>query len=255
MRRRLPVAPSALLLALGLLAAVAGASRSASAAGINYGNFGPVPPGISFLQVTESSATDPVPLFGPPDPFAVGLDFDPVGFVANAGGGSADITDGQLNFSVLSSGQFGIDGIRLFEGGDYTLLGAGTAATQALAGASLRVLVTQINGADVAPINLAPVLASVGFNLIANSGIVNPWSLGVFVDIAGQLDPGLRATRVDVVIDNQLVALSERASLAFIAKKDFRISVDTGRLPQVAEPGALLFGVLALLPALRRRAA
>jgi len=242
------------LLALGLLAALAGAGRPAAAASINYGNFGPIPPGISFLDVTESSATDPVPLFGAPDPFPVGLDFDPIGFVAFAVGGAVDATDGQLNFSVLSSGEFGINGISLFEGGDYSLLGAGTNATQALAGATLRVLVTQINGVNVAPINLAPVLASVGFNLIANSGIVNPWSLGVFVDIAGQLDPNQRATRVDVVIDNQLVALSERASLAFIAKKDFRITVTTGRVP-VSEPGALLFGALALLPALRRRAA
>ena len=75
------------------------------------------------------------------------------------------------------------------------------------------------------------------------------------MDVAGQLDPGLRATRVEVVVDNALVALSEPASLAFIAKKDFRIDVGTSRIPVVAEPGALLFGALALLPALRRRAA
>jgi MYXO-CTERM domain-containing protein len=252
MRRGLRTSSSALLLALGL-ALLAGASRPAAAASINYGNFGPLPPGISFLAVTESSATDPVPLFGPPEPFPVGLDFDPIGFTAYAAGGAVDATDGQLNFSVLSSGEFGIDGISLFEGGDYTLLGAGSAATQALAGATLRVLVTQINGVNVAPINLAPVLASVGFNLIANAGIVNPWSLGVFVDIAGQLDPGLRATRVDVVIDNQLVALSERASLAFIAKKDFRIKIDTSRIPQTSEPGGLVLGGLLLLAARRRR--
>ena len=40
-----------------------------------------------------------------------------------AAGGSSDITDGQLNFSVTSNG---LDSFTLFESGDYTLSGSGT---------------------------------------------------------------------------------------------------------------------------------
>src|SRR5262245_38339561 len=77
------------------LVVVALLSRLASGATINYGNFGPVPPGVTFLSVEESSGTDPVPLYGPPTPFATGLDFNPTNYVATSSGGGADLTDGQ----------------------------------------------------------------------------------------------------------------------------------------------------------------
>ncbi len=224
-----PLALSVLLLLL---------STSAQAASIFYGNFGPVPPGFTFTDVTESSGTDPVPLYGPPSPFAIGLDFNPASFVATAAGGSADLTDGQLNFTVVAGPGQSIAGINLFEAGDYTLAGIGTPATQVSAGAILRAAVTQINGVSVAPINLIPVNASVGFNLVANPGVVQPWSLGLGLNVAGQLGPGQNATKVDVVINNQMLAFSEAASLAFIAKKDFIIDI----VP-VPEPTTWLLGV------------
>ena len=246
--------PASLLLCLALGVAL-GAARPAAAASINYGNFGPVPPGVTFLQVTESSGTDAVPLYGPPTPFSVGLDFDPVGFLANAAGGGIDLTDGQLNFTVMSSPAFAIDTISLFESGDYSLLGAGTAATQAFAAASVRATVTEINGVGVVPIGLIPINGSVGFNLVANPGALQPWSLGLLLDIAGQLGPDQRATKVEIVIDNQLAALSQIESAAFIAKKDFRICVnDCGEVPEPSALGLLpLAGAFALLAATRRR--
>jgi len=214
-------------------------SASAHAATINYFNFGPVPPGYTFIDVTESSGTDAVPLYGPPVPFAIGLDFDPKNFIATSVGGGGDVTDGQLNFSVAAGGKApGIGVINLFEAGDYSLSGAGTKATQVLAGAILRATVTEINGVKVAPINLIPVNASVSFDLVANPGIVQPWSLGLALNVAGQLAPGQNATRVDVVINNQLLAFSESATLAFIAKKDFVIGI----IP-VPEPTTMLLGV------------
>jgi hypothetical protein len=252
LRRRSTVS-STFLLCLALGAALV-AARPAAAASINYGNF-IVPPGVSFLNVTESSGTDPVPLYGPPTPFSVGLDFDPVGFIANAASGSLDLTDGQLNFTVMSSPAFAIDSINLFEGGDYSLLGAGTAATSVFAGATLRATVTEINGVAVAPIALTLVNGSVGFNLAANPGVLQPWSLGLLLNIAAQLGPNQGATKVEIVIDNQLAALSERESLAFIAKKDFRICVnDCGEVPEPSGLGLLpLAGALALLVARRLR--
>src|SRR5438270_709188 len=92
--------PRLIALATFFSAAVLAAGPAAHAATINYGDF-PVPPaGITFQQVTESSGTDPVPLYGPPTPFVVGLDFDPTSFVSSSTNGAADITDGQLNFGI-----------------------------------------------------------------------------------------------------------------------------------------------------------
>lgn len=236
------------LVAFAVLAiATAGPVRAAS---INYGDFGPIPPGVAFLGVTESSATDPVPLYGPPSSFPVGLDFDPAGFAATASGGAQDITDGQLNLALATPADLGITQISLFEAGDYTLAGSGGEVTQALAGAIVRATVTQVNGVDVSPISLAPVNASVAFNLAANPGIVQPWSLGLSLNLAAQLDPSQRATRVEIAIDNQLLAFSETGSTAFIAKKDFRL--DVGVVP---EPGtaSLVLAALAGLAATSRR--
>jgi hypothetical protein len=216
--------------ALGL-ALVAATSQAAT---ISYGNFGPVAPGVTFIDVEESSGTDPVPIYGPPAPFSIGLDFNPTSFTASSIGGGADLTDGQLNFTVDSA--LPITTIGLSERGDYTLAGVGTAATQVSAGAVLFATVTEVNGVAVAPINLAPVNASVAFNLAANAGIVQPWSLGLGlnVGVAG-------ATRIDVVINNALVATSEPQSVAFIAKKDFLIDVDV-----VPEPSTFALTSLVL---------
>src|ERR1051325_10776345 len=124
-------------------------SATSQAASINYGNFGPIPPGVAFLSVTESSGTDSVPLYGPPTPFSVGLDFDPIGFTAtSSGGGSPDITDGQMNFTLMGNPFTGIGTISLFEAGDHTLAGVGTAATSTFAGAILRATITQINRSE-----------------------------------------------------------------------------------------------------------
>lgn len=240
------------LWALVVLAVSFGAAHPSFGASISYGDFGPIPPGITFGNVTESSGTDAVPLYGAPELVPGGIDFDPTGFVASATSGAQDITDGQLNLVLSGSSQVSITSIHLAELGDYSLAGAGTPATQALVGAVLHVTVTQINGVDVAPITLSAANGSISFNLVVNPGVVQPWSLGVTLDIAAQLGAEQRATRVEVAIDNQLLALSELGSLAFIAKKDFRLDVGT----EVPEPSLLLllFGAGTVLSAAARRA-
>jgi hypothetical protein len=210
------------------LLSLAAAATPVFAASINYGNFGPVVPGVQFLGVTESSGTDPVPMYGPPAPFATGLDFDPIGFVSTSTGGAPDITDGQLNLTIRTDPGVGVNAITLFETGDFTLAGLGTPATAALAGSIMRVTVTELDGVDVAPISLAPVNGSVGFGL-PPSQIVQPWSLGLTINVAAQLQniSDKTATEVEVVIDNTLVSLSEILSTSLISKKDFRLSVNT----------------------------
>jgi hypothetical protein len=225
--------------ALALCSALLGLFCSvATAATISYGDFGPVPPSTMFLDVEESSGTDPVPMYGPPTAFETGLDFDPSNFVALSAGGGADVTDGQLSFTVMSPG---LQSISLSEAGDYTLLGAGTPLTSVNAAASLRATVTQINGVNVAPISIGPSNAAVGFNLIANPGALQPWTLGTSLNIAANLAPGQNATKVEIVIDNQMVAISEPTSAAFIAKKEFIIRTDI-----IPEPTTFALGGLVL---------
>jgi hypothetical protein len=219
-------------------------SSAASAASISYGNFGPVPPGVTYLNVIESSGTDPVPLYGPPTALPGQLSFMPTSFAASGASGAGDLTDGQLNFTVMSPG---LTSIGVSEGGDYTLAGVGTAATQVFAGASLRVTVTQLNGVNIAPIVLASSNASIGRNLIANPGVLQPWSVGTSVNVTSQLatlgyGPGQKATKADIVVDNQLVALSEPLSTAHIAKTAFSIDVHTF----VPEPSTAALAGLAL---------
>lgn len=228
-------------LALGL-ALLGHFSTVASAATITYSSV--------FLAngtasaISESSATDPVPLFGAPAAALPNvIDFDPKNFAASANGGSVDITDGQLNYTFTTNSPLqGLNSIGLFEAGDYSLVGVGTAATQALAGAIIRATVTAINGVNVAPINLATSSRSVSFNLVANPGLVQPWSLGTTLNIAGQLAPGQRATRVEVAINNQLAALSQPGTAAFIAKKEFQLTMN----PNIPEPTTAALAGLAL---------
>jgi hypothetical protein len=237
---------------------------AAEATSINYGNFGPTPPGVGFLNVTESSGTDPVPLYGPPIYQPTSLTFHPTSFVSSGTGGASDITEGQLNAIIAGDltppNGAAIQVINLSEAGDYTLVGTGTTATGASAGAILRATVLAIDGLSVAPIALTPVNASVGFNLVANAGLVQPWALGLGLNVQSQLTAlgipfQLGATRVDVVIDNALVTTSEPGSVAFVAKKQF--ALDLGTLPGrvVPEPGmACLLGLGLCGLAARRRA-
>lgn len=252
---------------IALLAVLSLSATALNAASINYGNFNIPAAGIMFQQVTESSGTDAVPQYGPPDPFVVGLDFDPTNFTSSSANGSADITDGQLNFTIMGlvapGGYVGITGINLFEGGDYSIAGAGTAATSVYAGAILRATVTQISGVPIAPINLIPVNATFGDGL-PGAAIVAPWSLGLFLDVGAQLaglgyGPNDVATKIEVAINNALITTSEPGTVAFVAKKDFRIGLipDPVGDPFIPEPSTLvLAGLVACgLPLVNRRRA
>ncbi len=228
---------------------------SLQAAVYPYGNY-TAPPGVQFINVRESSGTDAGPLFqAPTGTYPTGLTFAPAGFTASAAGGSQDITDGQLNFTLASP--FSIDSISLSEAGDYSLLGVGTTATQAFAGAIIRVTVTEINGMSVAPFNIPTSSASVGFNLVANGGIVKSWSFGTTDAITSSLLAGQHATRIDVSINNQLQTLSEAGSTSFIAKKNFTVFTSLGAQAIAPEPASamllLCIGSGTLATARRRR--
>jgi hypothetical protein len=216
------------------------------AASINYGSVGPIPPGVTFVDVTEQSGTDPVPLFGAPDPFSgpggsAGLLFPDVNLVAHASGGG-DFTDGQLTFMVTS--QAGINSLRVDEQGTYTLSSLGGADALVRASAFITATVTQINGVNVAPISLTPVSAS--FSDSSPPDDEGFWSLNALLNVAGQLGANQRATKINFAIDNRLTALAEPGAAAFIDKKQFRIT--TTNIPEptsLALAGLALCGILA----------
>src|SRR5918999_6250623 len=114
----------------------------------------------------------------------------------------------------------GVSVVNASESGVYSLTGVGTSATGVLAALSLRATVTQLNGVNVTPIVLPSSSVAAQFNLIANPGVNQAWALATSVDVATQLANlgfgGQNATKVDVVIDNQLVAISEVGSQAEI---------------------------------------
>jgi hypothetical protein len=239
--------------ALAVLASVLFAASSSHAASINYGNFDDVPPGVvMYLDVTESSGTDPVPLYGAPTAIHNTLDFDPVGFASSSAGGGADVTDGQLNFTAMSVAGAAIKEIALFEGGDFSLVGFGTAVTQVIVSLSMIIEIVEVDGlALVTPI-VVQVSDSSNADLVSDAGSLQFWdfSLGTDLDTA-LVNAGQQFTRgvtkANVVIDNQLVTFSEPSSVAFIAKKDFGITI-------VPEPTTLALVMLGMLGLGIRRA-
>lgn len=224
------------------------------AASLNHGNFAIPSQGLTFENVTESSGTDGVPLFDAPSAFVVGLDFDPTAFLAASNGGGADITDGQLNFALQAEPGQAIGAVAISEGGAFTLVGGGTAASQVLAGVNMSIVVTQIDGVPVAPVSLGSVNQWLSKNLLADPGLLQPWSLNVSMNVATALAAlghtfTVGATRIEAVVDNSLVALSEPVSIARISKTDFRIDVtpDPHGFPSPEPTGlALIAAAIAL---------
>jgi len=228
-------------------------SSVSQAAHINYGDF--TGTSVMYTDVTESSGTDPVPLYGPPTIAGNLLDFDPTTFSANAGGGGVDFTDGQLNFGIMGVPGAPITKILIREGGDYTLAGVGPATLLGY-GIGLRVTVTEIDGIAVVPFDVVGA-ASGTFSLPGDAGINVPWdlelefNLGVALVLQAGLDFGtdftLGVTKAEVSIDDTLFAISRPASVALIAKKNFVINTDTDPLDpnDIPEPTAMALALLA----------
>ncbi|MCO6045264.1 PEP-CTERM sorting domain-containing protein [Aeoliella sp. ICT_H6.2] len=235
---------------------------TASLAGtINYGDFGPdFPPGVTiYTDVQESSGTDPDEpgLYGAPTLTGDTLDFDPAGFVASSTSGATDITDGQLNFGYSAlevNGQVagGLTTLQITESGDFTLFGTGTAATSIAGAVSIDVDILEVDGKPISPISIFASNSMVR-DLVSDGPVVlAPWDNGVIIEFgtvlaANNIDFEFGVTKAEIAIDDQLIAISEEGSVAFIAKKDFTLQPTIELNPNFEIPEPATVALLATM--------
>jgi hypothetical protein len=239
---------------VGVFALVLG-SR-ADAASINHGNF--MGSTVTYVDVTEASATDAVPLYGMPSVFGDSLDFNPVLFnaLSQLGVPPVDLTDGQLTFMIVAKQGHGIQNVLLAESGVTTVIGAGTDATFTDVTAAGVLEIAEVDGASIDVIDV-PIFLTFSHQVDGTWQLVTdgealtlPWSGSQFIDIASVLTANnvpfvLGATKVNVNLNNGLIARSEEGTIAFIDKKDFGgLSVTVNFIP---EPGTLLLALAGCL--------
>jgi hypothetical protein len=246
------------------------AAAGSNAASINYGSIDGDT--VMYTDVTESSVTDPVPLFGMPSVSGDSIDFTPVDFAAASQlhVPAVDQTDGHLVFGVMAHSGKTIKNINFDEGGGLTVGGFGTDATFVDVSAFGNLDIFQVDGIDITKLTIPIELTfsfgdNAGFNdngtwRLASQGFVNgDWTGQQLIDIAGYLHThgypnAVGATKVQVSLDNKLYAQSEIESTASIDKKDFGgLSVTVNVPPVVPEPSAIALASLALLSSLGRR--
>jgi len=216
---------------------------------------------VMFLNVRESSSTDPEPLWGSPEVSGDHLVFGPEGFAATAQdpNGEVDLTDGTLAMTILAKPNAHIAEIHLTEAGDYTLAGnAGGPATFVHAAATVFVSITHIDGLSVNPVNMAVpmVFASTAPpNLGTNGKFVHGPDDGAGVIWQGNVDINVdqllvdrniegNATKVVFTMNNTLLALNEAGTVAFIKKKNAGTGISV--VTSVPEPSSLVLAGLGL---------
>lgn len=211
---------------------------------------------VEYQQITEDSSTDPgVALFGSPSISGDTLLFNPVSFGISAMNGGFDFMDGTFTTTLVSIGNNRIEKIQFNEYGDWTLLGNGTAGTNATVTNTLFVRITDIDGVGAftpftttASMTFSPSNGS--YNLIANRGQGLVWQGNVLVDVDAILAAngyaGRQARKVNLTFDNALSAFSEVGTIAYIKKKEIDGIAITTYVPEPATFGLLLLGGLVL---------
>jgi len=197
---------------------------------------------VDFFGVTETSATDPTPLYGAPSVFGNSLAFFPLDFASSAAGGASDVTEGTLLVTITAKPGFFIDKISIIEFGDFSLSGVGTSATFASVSGMLDL--TDLSGGSGT--HSDPLAVSPSMPVDLSGGPTDGLFSGAAeIDLAGLGLFGI--TSVFLEFANILETGSEPGTSALIQKKlisGTTITVDT----VVPEPSALvIWSVLGLL--------
>ncbi len=232
-------------------AALVGMASTSQAAFIqNYGDVDDIPPGtIMYLDVEESTVTDNNALYGPPDVQGNTMDFDPAAFGAFAANGANDFTDGFLSFRMMAIPGAAIQGFAINEGGAYTTFGAGPTWVQA--GLLAIVKIFEVDGIPLGtPLTLPTFTANFNHSVADGQATLQPWSLNMPINLAAALAangiPFQRGvTKVEVAVDNGLLANAAVGGIAFIDKKDFQIITRIPDQNEIPEPATLVLVALA----------
>lgn len=230
------------LLSLGLAVGLAGLP-AASASPVNYGDYiSPRSSEVDFLGVTESSSTDPTPLFGDPLQVNNQLIFPDISFAAYAVDGTYDPTSGTLMMTIAAHDGYYLGAITASEIGDCTLLGVDGLGTWGDIYGQLTVTDSIPGTHGSLPDQLevtppGPYFLPAGFTMFNAAASIDLTGLGI--------------SAVNLVFTDILEASSELGTTAFIQKKSFGINVTTTPVPEPASALGLTCGLFTLLT--RRR--
>jgi hypothetical protein len=157
---------------------------------------------------------------------------------------------------IVAKQGHGIQNVLLAESGVTTVIGAGTDATFTDVTAAGVLEIAEVDGASIDVIDV-PIFLTFSHQVDGTWQLVTdgealtlPWSGSQFIDIASVLTANnvpfvLGATKVNVNLNNGLIARSEEGTIAFIDKKDFGgLSVTVNFIP---EPGTLLLALAGCL--------
>jgi hypothetical protein len=249
---RSSVRVACLILVAALLAGTC--STVSFASPINLGDF--MGNTVTYVNVQEdSNSGDPPGMFGPASVSGDSLDFNPVGFSAHTSGLAVDQTDGQLSFMVVAKPQSVINNFNITEFGDTTLAGIGNDHTFTAVTTSVFIDIVGINGVGVNAIKLQKQLTftpSNGDFGLATDGGGGPlfhtlWTGTLGVDLNQELALANmlgKVTKINVNLDNTLMAISQVGTSALIAKKDFTGVIITVNSP---EPASCVLALMALI--------
>ena len=246
--------------AAGIFAIVAmvAFATQATAGTFNYGNLSGNT--VSFVDVEETSTSDPNALYGTPTVAGDALLFQSPNFISASSAGASDITEGILTMSVVADPGRSINLVAASEVGNWLLTGTGGALTSASVTPTLTVLpyfgATPLPGV-IPPITLAIAPSPPPFTL-AGGTLQGSFNGSAIVDLVNTYFL-VGVTRVDISFTNLLETSSESNSSALIQKSFESLASVTvesgGGGPIIPEPSsfALVMALVSVLGFVRRR--